>query len=369
MTQPREALVVEDLHKSFGELEVLKGISITANEHDVVSILGSSGSGNRGRRVLPGSDLPHRVAVQAVGAALARSSARPRRRFLRSASHVPSPMTPRMCASDVGNARTAGMIRPRSRWRGGTAIPGTTPTGRVRRAFGSPRPLPVAGRSAANRRQAGRSRWEAVPALVLSVLLACSWAAVRAAPDPPLPDPLVEAVQRALTERGYDLGSVDGFIGWRTRGAIRKFQRSVELFDTGQIDDATLAALGLGPLAGTKPTAGSDTGRYAPGRTGARAGDAGDAGGPGAVRHARDDAGRGHIRSRGSPRRTGPGQRRSEAELRDTRLASPPDRRPGAGSLQCNRGASGIQARNGDTRRAERRADLRAEGRGADPGP
>ena len=45
MTQPREALVVEDLHKSFGGLEVLKGISMTAHEHDVVSILGSSGSG------------------------------------------------------------------------------------------------------------------------------------------------------------------------------------------------------------------------------------------------------------------------------------------------------------------------------------
>ena len=45
MTQPREALVVEDLHKSFGLLEVLKGISMTAHEHDVVSILGSSGSG------------------------------------------------------------------------------------------------------------------------------------------------------------------------------------------------------------------------------------------------------------------------------------------------------------------------------------
>lgn len=39
------ALVVENLHKSFGDLEVLKGISLTANEHDVVSILGSSGSG------------------------------------------------------------------------------------------------------------------------------------------------------------------------------------------------------------------------------------------------------------------------------------------------------------------------------------
>ena len=45
MTQPREALVVEDLHKSFGALEVLKGISMIAHEHDVVSILGSSGSG------------------------------------------------------------------------------------------------------------------------------------------------------------------------------------------------------------------------------------------------------------------------------------------------------------------------------------
>ena len=39
------ALQVEDIHKSFGEIEVLKGISLTANDHDVISILGSSGSG------------------------------------------------------------------------------------------------------------------------------------------------------------------------------------------------------------------------------------------------------------------------------------------------------------------------------------
>ena len=39
------AIVVEDLHKNFGQLEVLKGISMRADEHDVVSILGSSGSG------------------------------------------------------------------------------------------------------------------------------------------------------------------------------------------------------------------------------------------------------------------------------------------------------------------------------------
>ena len=39
------ALVVEDMQKSFGSLEVLKGISLRAQDHDVVSILGSSGSG------------------------------------------------------------------------------------------------------------------------------------------------------------------------------------------------------------------------------------------------------------------------------------------------------------------------------------
>ncbi|MFT5089700.1 MAG: arginine/ornithine transport system ATP-binding protein [Planctomycetota bacterium] len=45
MSEATEALVVEDLHKNFGSLEVLKGISLVAHEHDVVSILGSSGSG------------------------------------------------------------------------------------------------------------------------------------------------------------------------------------------------------------------------------------------------------------------------------------------------------------------------------------
>ena len=39
------ALVAEDIHKHFGELEVLKGVSLTAHTGDVVSIIGSSGSG------------------------------------------------------------------------------------------------------------------------------------------------------------------------------------------------------------------------------------------------------------------------------------------------------------------------------------
>jgi ABC-type histidine transport system ATPase subunit len=45
MGEATPAIAVEDLHKRFGALEVLKGISLTAHEHEVVSILGSSGSG------------------------------------------------------------------------------------------------------------------------------------------------------------------------------------------------------------------------------------------------------------------------------------------------------------------------------------
>ncbi len=39
------ALELQNLHKSFGSLAVLKGVSLTAYDGDVISILGSSGSG------------------------------------------------------------------------------------------------------------------------------------------------------------------------------------------------------------------------------------------------------------------------------------------------------------------------------------
>ncbi|RMF13420.1 MAG: ATP-binding cassette domain-containing protein, partial [Gammaproteobacteria bacterium] len=38
-------LVVKDIHKRFNDLEVLKGISLETQKGDVVSIIGSSGSG------------------------------------------------------------------------------------------------------------------------------------------------------------------------------------------------------------------------------------------------------------------------------------------------------------------------------------
>ncbi|HYG86321.1 MAG TPA: ABC transporter ATP-binding protein [Azospirillum sp.] len=40
-----EAVVIQDLHKRFGNLEVLKGVSLTAREGDVIALIGSSGSG------------------------------------------------------------------------------------------------------------------------------------------------------------------------------------------------------------------------------------------------------------------------------------------------------------------------------------
>ncbi|MCD4722544.1 MAG: ATP-binding cassette domain-containing protein [Desulfobacula sp.] len=45
MEKNQIALSVENLYKNFGDIEVLKGISLTANKGDVISILGSSGSG------------------------------------------------------------------------------------------------------------------------------------------------------------------------------------------------------------------------------------------------------------------------------------------------------------------------------------
>jgi polar amino acid transport system ATP-binding protein len=40
-----EALRIEDLHKSFGKLEVLRGIDLELAEHEVVCLIGASGSG------------------------------------------------------------------------------------------------------------------------------------------------------------------------------------------------------------------------------------------------------------------------------------------------------------------------------------
>jgi polar amino acid transport system ATP-binding protein len=45
MADPPPALEIADLHKNYGAIEVLRGISLAAREGDVISIIGASGSG------------------------------------------------------------------------------------------------------------------------------------------------------------------------------------------------------------------------------------------------------------------------------------------------------------------------------------
>ncbi|WP_293576750.1 amino acid ABC transporter ATP-binding protein [Phaeobacter sp.] len=45
MADTNAVLEIKDLHKSYGELEVIKGVDIAAKRGDVVSLIGSSGSG------------------------------------------------------------------------------------------------------------------------------------------------------------------------------------------------------------------------------------------------------------------------------------------------------------------------------------
>ena len=66
------ALVVEDIHKSFGAVEVLKGVSVTARDHDVIAILGSSGSGKSTfLRCINMLEMPDRGSVSIKGEAIA----------------------------------------------------------------------------------------------------------------------------------------------------------------------------------------------------------------------------------------------------------------------------------------------------------
>jgi len=68
----QDYLRVEDLHKSYGSLEVIKGVSFSIGEHKVLSLLGASGSGkstilrcinlletpNKGEILIDGERLP-----------------------------------------------------------------------------------------------------------------------------------------------------------------------------------------------------------------------------------------------------------------------------------------------------------------------
>jgi arginine/ornithine transport system ATP-binding protein len=65
-------LQVENIHKSFGSNEVLRGISLTAHAGDVISIIGSSGSGKSTfLRCINLLEKPHQGSISVAGEALA----------------------------------------------------------------------------------------------------------------------------------------------------------------------------------------------------------------------------------------------------------------------------------------------------------
>ena len=126
--------------------------------------------------------------------------------------------------------------------------------GEMRRVFGPSQPAPGTVPASARRPKPMPPPWKLLTALVLLAVLAGAGTVVEAASDPE-----IEAVQQALVERGYGPGKVDGAMGRRTRGALRAFQRSVGLPDTGEIDHATVTALGLESSAGGQTPAQADT--------------------------------------------------------------------------------------------------------------
>jgi octopine/nopaline transport system ATP-binding protein len=71
------AVKVDDLHKYFGKLEVLKGVSLTAHEGDVVSMIGASGSGKSTfLRCINFLEMPTSGAIQVTGEQVALAKGR-----------------------------------------------------------------------------------------------------------------------------------------------------------------------------------------------------------------------------------------------------------------------------------------------------
>jgi peptidoglycan hydrolase-like protein with peptidoglycan-binding domain len=75
--------------------------------------------------------------------------------------------------------------------------------------------------------------------------------AAAPAPSPPPGDQLrpasVQAIQVRLRSLGFYNGAVDGVWGGGTQAAIERFQQGRGLQPNGQLNPATIAAMGLGP--------------------------------------------------------------------------------------------------------------------------
>lgn len=70
----------------------------------------------------------------------------------------------------------------------------------------------------------------------------------------------VKSVQEALAAQGYDPGPVDGKLGSRTKSALKQAQKDKGVSESGQIDQQTLAALGVGETGSSGASSGTGSG-------------------------------------------------------------------------------------------------------------
>ena len=78
--------------------------------------------------------------------------------------------------------------------------------------------------------------------------------------NPVLQQKVIKTVQQSLSDKGYDVGPVDGILGPRTRSSIRQYQASEKLLVTGRLDAETVGKLGVEPesIGGSSAGAGHD---------------------------------------------------------------------------------------------------------------
>lgn len=65
----------------------------------------------------------------------------------------------------------------------------------------------------------------------------------------------VKKVQQRLSEKGHEVGAVDGIMGSQTGQALKDFQQKEGLEQSGQLDAQTLSALGIDESAAAGATA------------------------------------------------------------------------------------------------------------------
>ena len=59
----------------------------------------------------------------------------------------------------------------------------------------------------------------------------------------------IRQVQQHLQQQGYQVGEIDGKLGPQTKQALQNFQRDKSLSGSGELDQQTIAALGVEPSA------------------------------------------------------------------------------------------------------------------------